>query len=95
MQGCGRLECEAVLLVRRETGFALRNGIIPCYERKPLRYSPELNPEEVLNQDVKSNAVGRKRPRSQSGMVSSVRAFLCSRQKQPEKVKCYFKEKHA
>lgn len=24
-------------------------------------YSPELNPDELLNQDVKSNAVGRKR----------------------------------
>ncbi|MFZ5451291.1 MAG: IS630 family transposase [Thermodesulfobacteriota bacterium] len=26
-------------------------------------YSPELNPDELLNQDVKSNALGRQRPR--------------------------------
>jgi len=26
-------------------------------------YSPELNPNEMLNQDVKSNAVGKRRPR--------------------------------
>jgi transposase len=57
-------------------------------------YSPELNPDEILNQDVKSNAVGRKRPRSQTEMMSTVRSFLRSRQKQPKKVKCYFHEKH-
>lgn len=57
-------------------------------------YSPELNPDEILNQDVKSNAVGRKRARSQSEMMSTVRSFLRSRQKQPKKVKSYFKEKH-
>jgi transposase len=57
-------------------------------------YSPELNPDEVLNQDVKSNAVGRKRPHSQNEMMSTVRGFLRSRQKQPVKVKHYFQEKH-
>jgi len=57
-------------------------------------YSPELNPDEVLNQDVKSNAVGRKRPRSQSEMIKTVRSFLLSKQKQPEKVKSYFHEKN-
>jgi len=54
-------------------------------------YSPELNPDEVLNKGVKSNEVRRKRPKSQIEMISSVRR---SRQKQPEKVKCYFREKH-
>jgi transposase len=29
-----------------------------------LGYSPELNPVELLNQDVKANAAGRRRPRS-------------------------------
>src|SRR5438094_121063 len=28
-------------------------------------YSPQLNPDELLNQDVKSNALGRRRPASQ------------------------------
>lgn len=56
-------------------------------------YSPELNPDEMLNQDVKSNAVGRKRPRNQSEMVRNVRSFLHRRQKQPEMVKRYFQGK--
>ena len=29
-------------------------------------YSPELNPVELLNHDVKANAAGRRRPRSAS-----------------------------
>jgi len=57
-------------------------------------YSPELNPDEMLNNDVKSNAVGRKRPANQGEMMQNVRSFLRSRQKQPERVKCYFHEKH-
>jgi len=36
-------------------------------------YSPDLNPDELLNQDVKSNAVGRRRPRSQQDLVQNVR----------------------
>ena len=53
-------------------------------------YSPELNPDEMLNQDVKSNAVGRKRPHNQSEMIRNVRSFLHSRQKRPKIVKRYF-----
>ncbi|KMP11013.1 transposase [Candidatus Nitromaritima sp. SCGC AAA799-A02] len=57
-------------------------------------YSPELNPDEVLNQDVKSNAVGRRRPRNQEEMIKTVRGYLRSRQKTPHTVKNYFNEKH-
>ena len=57
-------------------------------------YSPELNPDEVLNQDVKSNAVGRKRARSQNELIASVRSFLWGRQRRPNIVKKYFLEKH-
>lgn len=57
-------------------------------------YSPELNPDEVLNHDVKSNAVGRRRPRDQQEMVKNVRGFLRSRQRQPHIVQNYFQEKH-
>ena len=35
-------------------------------------YSPELNPDEVLNQDVKSNAVGRRRAGNQQELISNV-----------------------
>jgi transposase len=57
-------------------------------------YSPELNPDEMLNQDVKSNAVGRKRARTLSQMMAHVRSFLWGRQRRPPIVKKYFKEKH-
>ena len=37
-------------------------------------YSPELNPDELLNQDVKSNAIGRRRPGTQPEMIMQVRS---------------------
>jgi transposase len=55
-------------------------------------YSPELNPDEMLNQDVKSNAVGRRRPRNQDDMIHSVRGYLRKRQRQPMVIKGYFQE---
>jgi transposase len=57
-------------------------------------YSPELNPDEMLNQDVKSNAVGRKRARNQQELVANTRSYLWSRQRQPHIVKQYFQERH-
>lgn len=39
-------------------------------------YSPELNPDEYLNQDVKSNAVGKRRPTTQTEMLMNVRGNL-------------------
>ena len=57
-------------------------------------YSPELNPDEMLNQDVKSNAVGRRRARNQQELISNVRGYLRRRQRQPHIVRHYFQEKH-
>ena len=57
-------------------------------------YSPELNPAEMLNQDVKTNALGRRRPRSLTDMVRDLRAYLRSRQRQPHVVARYFQERH-
>jgi transposase len=57
-------------------------------------YSPELNPDELLNQDVKSNALGRKRARNAQELVSNTRSFLWSRQRRPESVKKYFHGEH-
>jgi len=54
------------------------------------RYSPELNPDEYLNQDVKSNAVGRSRFRSKEELIGNVRSYLRSTQRQPEIVRSYF-----
>jgi transposase len=53
-------------------------------------YSPDLNPDEFLNQDVKSNALGRQRPPTQTDLMAGVRSYLRSTQHQPEIVKRYF-----
>jgi len=53
-------------------------------------YSPKLNPDELLNQDVKSNAVGRCRPRDQKQMIHGVRTYLRSTQRRPDIVQNYF-----
>jgi transposase len=53
-------------------------------------YSPDLNPDEFLNQDVKSNALGRQRPATRAEMIDGVRSYLRSTQRQPAIVKGYF-----
>lgn len=55
-------------------------------------YSPELNPDELLNNDVKSNAVGRNRPADLPEMLNTVRGYLWSRQRTPMVVKKYFQK---
>lgn len=57
-------------------------------------YSPELNPVEYLNQDVKSNAAGKKRSHNLMELLANVRSYLFSRQRTPGIVKNYFKEMH-
>jgi transposase len=57
-------------------------------------YSPELNPDELLNQDVKSNALGRRRPWNKAEMMGGVRGYLRSTQRQPNLVMSYFLERH-
>lgn len=57
-------------------------------------YCPELNPDELLNQDVKTNALGKSRPTNKGELVATVRAHLHRRQKQPSVVRSFFREKH-
>ena len=57
-------------------------------------YSPELNPDELLNQDVKSNAVGRKPPADVFDLMTNVRGFMLSKQRMPEAVRSYFQGCH-
>ena len=47
-------------------------------------YSPELNPVELLNQDVKANAAGRRRPRSAGELRNELQGYLRRRQRQPQ-----------
>ena len=57
-------------------------------------YSPELNPAEMLNQDIKTNALGRRRPLTLTELKTDVRGFLRSCQRQPARVARYFHERH-
>ena len=54
-------------------------------------YSPQLNPDELLNQDVKSHA-GRQRPTNEATLVGNLRSYLRSTQRQPAKVRRYFQQ---
>ena len=57
-------------------------------------YCPELNPDELLNQDVKTNGLGKSRPTNQAEMMATVRGHLHRRQKQPRVIRNLFREKH-
>jgi transposase len=57
-------------------------------------YSPELNPAECLNQDVKTNALGKRRPLNVTELKADVRSFLRSAQRRPAKIARYFHERH-
>jgi len=57
-------------------------------------YSPELNPDELLNQDTKTNALGRQRPQNQRQMMHLVHTRLRSAQREPQIVRNYFLEEH-
>ena len=48
----------------------------------------------MLNQDVKTNALGRRRPLDVAELKADVRRFLRSRQHQPARVARYFRERH-
>ena len=56
-------------------------------------YAPELNPTELLNQDVKTNALGRRRSHTQDELIGDTRSYLRSRQRTPRIVARYFDEK--
>lgn len=57
-------------------------------------YSPELNPDELLNQDVKTNAVRKKRALNQEELKKNLIGYLRGRQKRPALVRRYFQAKH-
>ncbi|HLE11417.1 MAG: transposase [Bdellovibrionales bacterium RIFOXYD12_FULL_39_22] len=57
-------------------------------------YSPELNPDELLNQDVKTNAIRKKRAANKTGLKKNLTGYLRKRQKQPKVVMSYFCNKN-
>lgn len=57
-------------------------------------YCPELKPDELLNQDVKTNGLGKSRPTNRTELRAIVRSHLYRRQKQPQVITNLFREKH-
>lgn len=57
-------------------------------------YSPELNAQEYLNQDVKTNVIGKKRPINKEQMRKNVENFMRKRKKNPTQVQKYFHQSH-
>jgi transposase len=57
-------------------------------------YSPELNPQEYVNQDVKTNIIGKKRPINKVQMRTNVEDFMNGRKNDKKQVQKYFHVSH-
>lgn len=57
-------------------------------------YSPELNPDEMLNQDVKANVSRHNRPTNVQHLISNLEGVLQETQRKAYIVRNYFKEQH-
>ena len=57
-------------------------------------YSPELNPQEYVNQDLKTNIIGKKRPINKDQMKSNVVDFMTKRKNDKKQVQKYFHASH-
>ena len=53
-------------------------------------YAPEINPDEYFNQDLKTNGVGKARPKNKQELKTLAERFANGKKKNPEKVKKYF-----
>ena len=57
-------------------------------------YSPELNPQEYVNQDLKTNIIGKKRPVNNAQMKTNVEDFMYKRKNDKKQVQKYFHASH-
>ena len=55
-------------------------------------YSPELNPDELVNQDVKANALKHKLIHKVEDLNKNLRSYLYSLQKNKQKIRNFFKK---
>jgi transposase len=53
-------------------------------------YSPELNPVEYFNQDVKTNVAGKRRAKNRDELKRAVETFTDRKKKKSEQVRKYF-----
>ena len=56
-------------------------------------YAPDLNPDELLNGDIK-RVIGQARPRDRQALKTATRKWLHRRQKQPHVLVKFFDEPH-
>lgn len=54
-------------------------------------YSPQLNPDEYLNNDIKNNASKSRRPSTKIELQENVRYYLRVTQKRPDVIRRFFK----
>lgn len=57
-------------------------------------YSPELNPDEYLNSDLKANVHRHRRPRDMGALERNVRSHLTLIRRKPQRVRAYFGAEH-
>ena len=57
-------------------------------------YSPELNPEELLNNAAKAGVSSKVQAKDKAELQAALRSYLRSTQRRPERVKSFFKGKH-
>jgi transposase len=57
-------------------------------------YSPERNPDELLNQELKATVFRSKRPANKTELKALLHRRLCQIQKNPDKIQAYFQAKY-
>lgn len=55
-------------------------------------YSPDRNPDELLNQELKATVYEKGRPKNRIDLKRKLKAKLYSIQKQPDKIRAYFQK---
>ena len=86
-----------ILIVDRLTAHTaqlVQDGLAAHRDRIEVRYlpayAPERNPEEYLNQDLKSNVHSERLPDTKPELLAQVQAFLRKLQNLPKHVMAYF-----
>ena len=57
-------------------------------------YCPEYKPDELLNQDVRTNGLGKSCPANRAELMAGVLSHLRRQQKRPQVIPNLFREKH-
>lgn len=76
-----------------EQWLELHKGDIEVFFIPP--YSPELNPQEYVNQDLKTNIIGKKRAINKDQLKENIQGFMKKRKEDKPQVIKYFHHKHA